>query len=211
MWWRVARVLRFMDPGRAVSPGRSEDPICSELFSAERMESHAESLAGAHTVAADGWAGRSDLPARVADNNRVLSSSYELIAEAARENRAITPAAEWLLDNFHVVEEQVRELERGLTPALLPLAARALRRAAGRLSSRGRPRMGFCGPHRQPVRSRAAGPVHQCLPARDRAFDPRNLGRSPDPALDASRESAADGGARGDIAGGAIAGGYICR
>ncbi|HEX7811371.1 MAG TPA: glucoamylase family protein [Burkholderiales bacterium] len=114
MWWLAARVLRFMDPGRASSPGRSEEPILSELFSAERMESHAESLAAAQPVADDAWLA-DDLPARVADNSRVLFNSYQLIAEAARQNRAITPAAEWLLDNFHVIEDHVRELERGLT------------------------------------------------------------------------------------------------
>ena len=37
-----------------------------------------------------------------------------MIANAIREERAITPAAEWLVDNFHVVDEQLREIRDDL-------------------------------------------------------------------------------------------------
>ncbi|MGH7839510.1 MAG: glycosyl transferase, partial [Candidatus Binataceae bacterium] len=40
--------------------------------------------------------------------------AYRAIAVAIREERAITPAAEWLVDNFHVVEEQIREIRDDL-------------------------------------------------------------------------------------------------
>ena len=50
------------------------------------------------------------------ENGRVLLASYRTIAEAMRDERAITPAAEWLVDNFHLVEEQVREIREDLPP-----------------------------------------------------------------------------------------------
>jgi cyclic beta-1,2-glucan synthetase len=53
---------------------------------------------------------------RVEDNGRVLRDSYRVIANAIREERAITPAAEWLVDNFHVVDEQLREIRDDLPP-----------------------------------------------------------------------------------------------
>ncbi len=53
---------------------------------------------------------------RVEDNGRVLRDSYRVIASAIREERAITPAAEWLVDNFHVVDEQLREIRDDLPP-----------------------------------------------------------------------------------------------
>ncbi len=56
------------------------------------------------------------LLARVEDNGRVLRESYRVIATAIREERAITPAAEWLVDNFHVVDEQLREIRHDLPP-----------------------------------------------------------------------------------------------
>jgi cyclic beta-1,2-glucan synthetase len=33
---------------------------------------------------------------------------------AADEGRAITPAAEWLIDNYHLVEKQIREIRADL-------------------------------------------------------------------------------------------------
>ncbi len=46
----------------------------------------------------------------------MLRESYHVIATAIREERAITPAAEWLVDNFHVVDEQLREIRDDLPP-----------------------------------------------------------------------------------------------
>ena len=93
----------------------TDQPIRAEFFSAERLEQHAESLAAEQAVYATPRAGY-NLAARVRENGRVLLTGYNAIAEAARQQRAITPAAEWLLDNFHVVENQLREIHDQLTP-----------------------------------------------------------------------------------------------
>jgi len=90
-----------------------EEPIRAELFSLERLEQHAESLAAAQTVTSEVSRGRPLIP-RVVDNGRVLLESYRLIARAIQEEHAITPAAEWLVDNFHIVDEQLREVKDDL-------------------------------------------------------------------------------------------------
>ena len=90
-----------------------EEPIRAELFSLERLEQHAESLAAAQTVTNDMNQGRPLTP-RVAENGRVLLESYRVIAPAIREEYAIVPAAEWLVDNFHIVGQQLREIEDDL-------------------------------------------------------------------------------------------------
>ena len=92
-----------------------EEPIRAELFSAERLEQHAESLAAAQIVSKETQQGRSLIP-RVVENGRVLLDSYRAIARAIQEESAITPAAEWLVDNFHIVEEQLREIQDDLPP-----------------------------------------------------------------------------------------------
>ena len=92
-----------------------EAPIRAELFGIERLEQHAESLAAAQPVLNKSSKGRSLLP-RVQDNGRVLREGYREIAQAIREERAITPAAEWLVDNFHIVDEQLREIHDDLPP-----------------------------------------------------------------------------------------------
>src|SRR4029453_8584873 len=58
--------------------------------------------------------GHPPLSARVSDNEAVLLSAYRTIARAVGEGRAITPAAEWLLDNYHLVEAQIREIRQDL-------------------------------------------------------------------------------------------------
>ena len=59
---------------------------------------------------------RSDkgLAPRLKDNSRVLLECYRTLAEAIRSERTVTPAAEWLVDNFHLVEEQLREIREDL-------------------------------------------------------------------------------------------------
>jgi cyclic beta-1,2-glucan synthetase len=91
------------------------EPIRSELWGVERLEQHAAGLAVSQRVRPGRRRGR-QLAARVQENGRVLLASYRTIAEAMRDERAITPAAEWLVDNFHLVEEQVREIREDLPP-----------------------------------------------------------------------------------------------
>ena len=98
---------------KAVALSSLEEPIRAELFSAERLEQHGESLAAAQRVTTTPRKGRPLLP-RVLDNGRVLLESYRAIAQAIHEERAITPAAEWLVDNYHIVDEQLREIRDDL-------------------------------------------------------------------------------------------------
>jgi cyclic beta-1,2-glucan synthetase len=92
-----------------------EEPIRAELFSVERLEQHAETLAAAQTVTQISDEGRPLIP-RVLENGRVLLEYYRATSKAVSHEQAITPAAEWLLDNFYIVEEQLREIRDDLPP-----------------------------------------------------------------------------------------------
>ena len=101
-------------PSRVFRPTVSkppEPPIRAELFSVERLEQHAESLAAAQRIAPNPKQGR-PLAKRLYDNTKVLTETYRAIVRANSAHQPITPAAEWLLDNFHVVDEQIREIKR---------------------------------------------------------------------------------------------------
>ncbi|MBL8810710.1 MAG: cyclic beta 1-2 glucan synthetase [Planctomycetaceae bacterium] len=87
-----------------------EPPLREELLNAEQLERHARSLATAHRITKS--RGPDVLLSRLADNEAVLMRTYDLIASAAAENRRIAPAAEWLLDNFYLIEEQIRSTRR---------------------------------------------------------------------------------------------------
>jgi cyclic beta-1,2-glucan synthetase len=92
-----------------VTPPQLDEPIRAEIFGIERLEQHAESLASAQRATEKPTRGRKLLP-RVRENGRALLAAYRNIVEAVRTKREITPAEEWLLDNFFVVDEQLREI-----------------------------------------------------------------------------------------------------
>src|SRR6185503_4872954 len=94
----------------------SDEPIRSELFSVERLEQHAESLAAAQRVTERPEAGHG-MRARLNDNARVLVEAYHSLADDTRGDRPMSPAAEWPLDNFHIVQEQIREIKEDLPPS----------------------------------------------------------------------------------------------
>jgi cyclic beta-1,2-glucan synthetase len=89
-----------------------ELPFRAELFSALQMEEHGRVLASSHrlTEKPDG----DQLLARLADNEEVIIDACNQLTEAIKLGRQITPAAEWLLDNFYLIEEQIRTATRHL-------------------------------------------------------------------------------------------------
>ncbi|MEO5825664.1 MAG: glucoamylase family protein [Gemmatimonadales bacterium] len=100
-------------PGWTAEDGSLQDPIRAELFGPERLEQHAASLANAQQVIRIAIKG-GPLLERVRDNRRVLRAMQARIAEAVTDERWITPSAEWLLDNFYIVDEQLREIRDDL-------------------------------------------------------------------------------------------------
>jgi cyclic beta-1,2-glucan synthetase len=107
----VTRLFRARRP--AVFPPKTDDLIRGELFGIERLEQHAESLAAAQRVTANPNSGRR-LDRRLKDNGRALLDAYRGVEKAVREERHITPADEWLLDNFYVAQEQIRQVRDDL-------------------------------------------------------------------------------------------------
>ena len=89
-----------------------EQPIRAEIFSVERLEQYAQTLATEHRTVIK--RARAQLLPRLEDNGRKLVAAYRLLVEAIRNGRPISPAAEWLIDNFHIVEEQLREIREDL-------------------------------------------------------------------------------------------------
>ena len=100
---------------RAATPTTLE-PVRGEIFGAERLAQHAQSLAGAHRVYPRAARKGARLLDRFEDNARVLLQAYRALSEEVQKERAISPAAEWLIDNFHIVDEQLIEIREALPP-----------------------------------------------------------------------------------------------
>ncbi|MGC2063103.1 MAG: glucoamylase family protein [Thermodesulfovibrionales bacterium] len=89
-----------------------EPPLRSELFSSDQMEQHGKTLAGLHKLSSGD--APDQLLTRLAENEGILTGTRTLLMEAVTTDRRITPAGEWLLDNFYLIEEQIRTARRHL-------------------------------------------------------------------------------------------------
>ena len=100
--------------GKYLSPKHiaEEQPLRAELFGVSQMVEHGKTLAGSHTLSPGRHPER--LLPRLAENESVLLEVRDLLTEAVKKSRGITPAGEWLLDNFYLIEEQIRTAKRHL-------------------------------------------------------------------------------------------------
>ncbi|GLQ91048.1 cyclic beta 1-2 glucan synthetase [Dyella flagellata] len=83
-----------------------EPALRAELFSAEQMEQHGMALARQHKLSPRSSSDR--LLERLDENADLLLQACEALTAAAKSNRRISPAAEWLLDNYYLIEDQIR-------------------------------------------------------------------------------------------------------
>ena len=100
------------------APDEVQQPIRSELFGAQRFEDHGRSLANAQTIRPAGSGAISQRAApffpRVNENIGALREAYDYIALTSRSGHYVTPAADWLLDNFHLIEAQLQQIREGV-------------------------------------------------------------------------------------------------
>jgi len=97
--------------GRAAG-GEAEAPLRSKLYSIDQLETHAKALAGQSRLATQRLPDK--LLPRLKENERVLAEAYELVTAAAARSHRVSPAAEWLLDNYYLIEQQVRTASKHL-------------------------------------------------------------------------------------------------
>ncbi|MCX7201461.1 MAG: carbohydrate-binding protein, partial [Burkholderiales bacterium] len=93
--------------------GPLEPPIRAEIFGLERFEQHGASLAATHLTAKSSWRAANFYP-RLHANIDMLRDAHRYIGAQAAMGYDISPAAEWLLDNFHLIEAQLRPIREGL-------------------------------------------------------------------------------------------------
>lgn len=102
-------VQEFLDPAR----GPLEPPIRSEIFGLQRFAEHGRSLGASHVTSPS--PSRSHVFfLRLRHNIDTLRDAHRYIGTQATTGYDISPAGEWLLDNFHLIEAQLREIHEGL-------------------------------------------------------------------------------------------------
>jgi cyclic beta-1,2-glucan synthetase len=89
-------------------------PIRGELLGAERLAEHARAVARRQRVRESGKGRRVPLLERLEETYSILLDARETLGEAADDGVDVSPAGEWLLDNFYTVEEHIREIRATL-------------------------------------------------------------------------------------------------
>ena len=118
--------MRFPRGWRRRSPSLSDiratdapsDVILGELFGTDRLARHGRHLARSQEIVKTARRvrprGKGPLLSRLAATERVLRGIHGTLSRVAAEGVEVSPAGEWLLDNFYVVLEQVQEVRATL-------------------------------------------------------------------------------------------------
>ncbi len=85
----------------------------AELFTPDQLEAHAARIATAHELSSDPTRARPLLPGLDHSSTR-LDAAYLFLSETARADADTVGSEDWLRDNHHVVQDQVREIRQHL-------------------------------------------------------------------------------------------------
>jgi cellobiose phosphorylase len=91
-----------------------DEPMRGDLFGADRLAESARILAASQRWSGSPLLGSSPVQALVDRAASELSEFYGTFAADARDDIPLSPAAEWLVDNFYLIEEQVRAVRADL-------------------------------------------------------------------------------------------------
>ena len=107
--------LKKQRPGGVFGRKHTYDelPLRSELLSSEQMKQHGRALANTHTLTSQRVS--EQLLARLHENEEVLIETCNKLSKVVKDVSPIAPAEEWLLDNFYLIEEQIRMAKRHLS------------------------------------------------------------------------------------------------
>src|SRR5690554_4420554 len=87
-------------------------PVLGELrdvpLDPEHLRQHAGEIAKSHKTASQLKTGRVLLQRLEANYSR-LSSIYLYLNEKAKDSEQMSPASEWILDNYYIIEEQAKD------------------------------------------------------------------------------------------------------
>ena len=89
-------------------------PIRGELLGADHLAERARVQARSQALVVGKGRRRTPLLARLESTHRILATAHERLTAAVARETDIGPAGEWFLDNFHVVQEHIREVRETL-------------------------------------------------------------------------------------------------
>ncbi|MGO4832574.1 protein ndvB, partial [Rhizobiaceae sp. 2RAB30] len=94
-------------------PAQADNPIRATFMPEEQLRKLGEALARGELTQVAGPEAF-DFRARVRANSEKILEVYRAMNDAQARGETVTPAAQWLLDNFYVVEETVFQIKRDI-------------------------------------------------------------------------------------------------
>lgn len=122
-WFSAIKKQRQQAQTWGQTPDADDAPIKAALFSSAQMGQYGKTLAQSHKLSTTSMPYH--LTRRLAENEAVITRHCSMLSTI--DKTSITPAGEWLLDNYYLIEEQIRlvrhhlpkDFGKGL-PVLLP-------------------------------------------------------------------------------------------
>lgn len=84
------------------------------LLDKKQLESHLEKIATDHNLKQKSQKDTYPVPEMI-ENYKFIKEVYNLLNEHVKLGITIHPAGEWILDNFYIIEETVKQIEKELT------------------------------------------------------------------------------------------------
>ncbi|MBN2848477.1 MAG: hypothetical protein JXP72_08530, partial [Coriobacteriia bacterium] len=97
-----------MEPATSPQSVADDAPLRGELLGSDRLAAEARRLARIQVWEQSASRRRTPLLGLVETAKGQLDTVYQTLAADTRDDIPVSPAAEWLLDNFYLIEEQVR-------------------------------------------------------------------------------------------------------
>ena len=88
--------------------------IDGAILDKHQLEKHLENIAITHNLKEKSDQNTYPIP-RLIENYEVIKAVYNLLNKNLKQDISIHPAGEWLLDNFYIIEQSVKQVRRDLT------------------------------------------------------------------------------------------------
>ena len=102
----ISNMRAFFQTNNSKLSYLDEEPLRAALFSSDQMERFGKTLAMNHKLSIK--PAKEHLLKRLADNEDILDEVRKLLTDSIKRKYQITPAGEWLIDNFYLIEEHIR-------------------------------------------------------------------------------------------------------
>ena len=88
--------------------------INGTLLDKNQLEYHLEKIAANHNIVSKSKKETYPIP-KLLENFEFIKQTYNLLNEHVKLGISVHPAGEWLLDNFYIIEETVKQIQKELT------------------------------------------------------------------------------------------------